>query len=1268
MHGDITRKIADVSRRYEKEHTYWLGKLSGDWQKSLFPYDPSVQSVQSVPSMPRDTAEYEISGNVYTRLIELSSGSLQTLHIVLAAALTMLLAKYNGSRDIVIGTPVYRQATVEEFVNTVLLLRNRIAQSTTFKDLLMQAKDTLLEAVQNQNYPVEKLAVELSAGRNETDGDFALFDVSLLLENIHDREYLSHIEHNLTFSFLKTETHIEGRVHYNAARYGEPYIRQILRHFNTLLETILFNLDVPFAEVNILSEEELNEYLRDYNDTTCEFPAEKTIHRLFEEQAQKTPDHIAVIDVVEAIHESPLQPDSGAQPASMTYSELNEQADRLANLLMGKGVGPETIVGIMLDRSIDMIVAILGILKAGAAYLPIDPSLPEERIDYMLKDSGAKVLVHGLDGSMVKWLEEFKEPASQPGNLQTRESTNLAYVIYTSGTTGRPKGVAIEHRGVVNYVTWAARTYVKGETLPFPLYTGIAFDLTVTSIFVPLITGNTIYIYRGEDREPLIAEVFKHNKAGIVKLTPAHLKLLGDTVAGGDSSIGRLILGGENLETAAARDIHQKKAGNIEIYNEYGPTETVVGSMIHRFDPAKDTGPSVSIGMPIANTCIFLLDPDLNPVPAGVPGEIYIGGAGIARGYLNNPELTTEKFVLARSSWLIAGRKNTPEEKRMPGGDSTSYELRATSYLYKTGDLAVRQADGTVHFLGRKDQQVKIRGFRVELGEIEHRLKQFKKQEHSVSVLEQSIPDPGEIERVVRCSRCLLSANQPGIRFDAEGVCSTCREYESYETHVKNYFKTPQDLEQLLESSRRPGDSYDCLLLFSGGKDSTYALYRLIDMGLKVLTFTFDNDYISEAAFDNIRRTTEALKVDHVTGTAEHMNRVFVESLTANHNVCHGCWHTLNTYGLKVAQQKGINMIVSGLSRGQIFDMRLHPLFQTGIFVEQEIEEKLLLFRKSFFSMENKFSRLLETEVDGDVIESVSFVDFFRYDATPVTEIKRYLIDNGWVQPEDTGFCSSNCRINDVGIYMYLKERNCHFYEAPLSWDIRLGQLTREAGLAETGFQPEPRQVDRVLQDIGYYRAAGIDDAVVLAKTAENGNTYLCGYVKGSGQLTAQELRRHLAEHLPDYMIPSYFVQLDRLPLSASGKVDRKALLEAETSGRRLSSGARYVAPEDEKEIVMADLFKEMLKLERLGIEDNFFELGATSFEIVQASNHLGQQWGRDLPVLKLFEYPTIASFLEYFNSGGEESRQQEEQEETRWNEDLDRGKARFAQRRKMRR
>ncbi|MDP4147765.1 MAG: amino acid adenylation domain-containing protein, partial [Bacillota bacterium] len=335
---------------------------------------------------------------------------------------------------------------------------------------------------------------------------------------------------------------------------------------------------------------------------------------------------------------------------------------------------------------------IMGILKAGGAYLPIDPEYPKERIEYMLEDSKADIL---LTQTQLVGKSEFSREVIEidredlyvgdSSNLKKINiSSDLAYVIYTSGSTGKPKGVMIEHRGLTNYITWAAKCYKSDSKINMPMYTNISFDLTVTSTYLSLILGDSIVIYKGEKSNFLIQNVIEENKTSLIKLTPSHMQLLSQINYEGDE-VKKLIVGGENLSVSLAQSIHTNFKGLVEIYNEYGPTEATVGCMIYKFRYNKDCGQSVPIGKPSDNMRIYILDKYLKLVSRNIVGEMYISGEGLARGYLNRPELTDEKFI------------QNPYE---PG-----------ERMYKTGDLARWLPDGNIEYIGRIDHQVKIRGF-----------------------------------------------------------------------------------------------------------------------------------------------------------------------------------------------------------------------------------------------------------------------------------------------------------------------------------------------------------------------------------------------------------------------------------------------------------------------------------------------------------------------------------------------------------------------------
>jgi len=435
-----------------------------------------------------------------------------------------------------------------------------------------------------------------------------------------------------------------------------------------------------------LSAAEQHKILVEWNNTQTDYPKDKCIHQLFEEQVERTPNAIAVV----------------FEEQQLTYDELNCRANQLAHHLQSLGVSPEVLVGICVERSLEMVVGLLAILKAGGAYVPLDPNYPKERLAFMLADAGVPVLL-----TQKRLVEDLHEHQAQIVCLETDWGTfyeknpvrdvtpsHLVYVIYTSGSTGKPKGVMIHHRALLNYVWWAKKQYVTEQIRHFPLFSSLSFDLTVTSLYTPLISGGTIVMYPEEVTAHGLAilDVIKDNAVDIVKLTPSHLALLKEIDLRG-SRIKTFILGGEDLKCDLAKAIHNRFDGKITIYNEYGPTEATVGCMIYQFDPNRDVARSVPIGTAADNVQLYILNSHLQPVSIGTIGELFIAGDGVALGYLHRDDLTAKRFL--------------PNPFK-PG-----------SIMYRTGDLAKWREDEMMEFLGRVDQQVKIRSFRIELSEIE---------------------------------------------------------------------------------------------------------------------------------------------------------------------------------------------------------------------------------------------------------------------------------------------------------------------------------------------------------------------------------------------------------------------------------------------------------------------------------------------------------------------------------------------------------------------
>ncbi len=683
----------------EKQEKYWLNTFA-DLQRGEIPVlnMPTDYSRPSIQSFRGDNIEFEIDGEIKKRLKELAVQTGSSLFMVLLAAYNVLFYKYTGQEDFVIGTPIAgrRHADLENiigmFVN-MLALRNAPSCGKTFREFMDEVRENTLKAFENQDYQFEELVEKLHLQRDLSRNP--LFDVVFTLQDathqsvmqIEDLRFNPYTFENKISKFDMTLEAIEAsdkmwfNIEYCVDLFTEETMKRIGSHFINILREITKNPEVKLAEVNILSETERRQLLDEFNATEMEYAKTKTLYELFEAQVEKSPNDIALVFANE----------------KLTYNELNKRVNQLAYRLRELGVERDEIVGIMAERSIDLIIGILSVLKAGGAYMPIDPDYPVERITYMLNDSKARILLtHNGYADQIEYNSEIIDLAERNiyiGDKVNFENINrpedLVYVMYTSGSTGKPKGVMIEHRGVVSLSKYYNQMFKLDEGKNVLHMSNVSFDTSVVEIFPPLIYGATVYIIGRElalDKQRFIRFI-QDNQIHFVQFVPMTLQeILGysDKV----ESLETVIVGGDKLDDKVKDKV---LARGYHLTNHYGPTEGTVDAIVAQCAKGKTT-----IGKPIANTKVFILDKDDNLTPVGVPGELCISGVGLARGYLNRPELTAEKFVL---NPLLSGEK-----------------------IYRTGDLASWQPDGSIIFHGRIDNQVKIRGYRIELGEIEKQL------------------------------------------------------------------------------------------------------------------------------------------------------------------------------------------------------------------------------------------------------------------------------------------------------------------------------------------------------------------------------------------------------------------------------------------------------------------------------------------------------------------------------------------------------------------
>ncbi len=692
-----------VGGRLPAQKAYWLDVFKGFTQTMELETDHQRKASMDYTG---DCLLFDISEKVKHRLSQVSEASGVTLFTTLLAAYGIFLMRHTACADLVVGIPSSGRTIPEVehmmgmFVGT-LPLRLFPDKKTPLKAYLSKVKQTLMGALDHQDYPledlVEQLAVKREPGRTPLldvlftfrEKPLAMKSGDLLISPVEYNPEVSKFDQ--TFEAVVHGQGIQLKIEYKKALFDRETALAWGDQYIQLLEQICERPDRMLGEYDIILPRERELLLKTFNDTKTPYP-DQTVTALFCRQAQTTPDAVAIKQ----------------EARTISFGELDRRTNRLANTLKSRGVGPGQVAGIVGTASIEFIVGILGVLKAGAAYVPVDIGYPAERINFMMKEAGVRFVLttpgneqaQKLTPSLtcLKLEDEQNYSANdcmpEPGN----GPADPIYIIYTSGSTGKPKGVIVPHKGVVNYLSWVKRGFLQDQVFDIPLYSSLSFDLVVTSVFLPLITGGRMVIYPGEDKSVLVEKIIRENEVDFMKMTPSHLALL-EMVDCQSTRVKMLIVGGENLSADLCRRVLSKFPQGLVIVNEYGPTEASVACSWHGFDPAKDKGGSVPIGIPADNARLYILDEDLCLVPRGAVGELYIAGHGLADCYINRQDLTDLAFV---PDPFISGER-----------------------MYKTGDLVRMSVKGPIVYLGRKDHQVKIRGYRIETSEIENVLTRY---------------------------------------------------------------------------------------------------------------------------------------------------------------------------------------------------------------------------------------------------------------------------------------------------------------------------------------------------------------------------------------------------------------------------------------------------------------------------------------------------------------------------------------------------------------
>ncbi|BAY23185.1 McnC protein [Calothrix sp. NIES-2100] len=1272
----------------EKQLSYWQKQLDSISMLNL-PTDRPRLAVQTYQGARQPL---QLSKSLSKALLAFGQQEGVTLFITLLAAFKVLLYRYTQQEDIAIGSPIANrnrseiEGLIGFFVNS-LVLRTDLSGNPTFRDLLSRVKEVALGAYAHQDLPFEKLVEELHPERNLNQNP--LFQVVFALQNAP----ITALElPSLTLSPLPFETEttrfdlefhlwesntqnglwadssegISGFVIYSTDLFDDVTITRMIGHFQILLEGIVANPEKRIAHLPLLSESELHQLLVEWNNTQANYPQDKCIHQLIESVSEQNSEATALVFGNERL----------------SYKDLNIRSNQLAHYLKKLGVESEVLVGLCVERSFDMVIGMLGILKAGGAYVPLDPSYPSERLNFMLEDAQVSVLL-----THERWLERLKNYNSQiicldkdweiisqeiEDNLTSKVSVdNLAYVIYTSGSTGKPKGVKIEHRGLLNLVFWHQKAFAVSPLDRATQISGVGFDACGWEIWPYLSTGASIYIVDDESRRsPDDLRDWLVSKAITISFIPTPLAekvLLLDFPQ--NAALRILLTGGDKLNQ------YPLPSYSFQVFNNYGPTENTVVTT-SGYVSVKNQGnlaPVIGRAMPaagvaIANTKVYILDKHLQPVPIGVPGELYISGDGLARGYLNHPELTAESFIY----------------------HSFTNQLKAR--LYKTGDLVRYRVDGNIEFLGRLDEQVKIRGYRIELGEIEAILSQHPAVQQTVVITREDEQEKRIVAYVVpKTEYSNEQENLQLMQLQNEQVLQWQMLYnETYNQSTNSdptfnfvgwnssYTNQPIPAEQMREWVDNQVEQILALQpkrVLEIGCGTGLILFRIAPHCTKYWGTDF-----SSVSLNCIQQQLQKQQMPQVT-LYQQMATDFekVETAAFDAVILNSVVQYFPTIDYLISVLEGA--VQATAPGGFIFigDVRSLPLLQafhasvqlyqaepslTCLELQQRVQRQIfqeteLVIDPDFFTaIKQRFPQINHVQIQLMRGKHHNELTEFRYNVIlhvsteTVNNTKNYSVVN-WSEDNLTVSAVRQLLIeNQPEILSIINVPNARLMSAIKTAEClsdvegfkTVGQIRKALQELENfGVEPEdfyalnvPYRVDITWSHSsteGHYDVVFVRQDAVGKRTIFPHSTALSrpwqSYANNPLQAKAAhklvpQLQTYIAEKLPEYMMPSGFVVLESLPLTANGKVNRRAL-RAFHDGIKSQLAENYIAPRTPVEHVLVKIFVEVLGLKRVGIYDNFFELGGHSLLATQLVSRVRDILHVELPLRSVFEGATIA-------------------------------------------
>jgi amino acid adenylation domain-containing protein/thioester reductase-like protein len=1264
--------------------TYWTQKLAGPLPVLQLPTQGRAHPITHQGCKQR----FALPLSLTEALKALSREENSTLFITLLTAFKALLYRYTGQTDVIVGSPIANrnQPEIENligfFVNT-LVLRSPIAGHLSFRQVLRQVRQVVLEAQANQDLPFEKLVEALQPDRNLNRNP--LFQVMLAFQTTPSDDLqlpgltLEPLEiadqtakFDLGMGLSDSRTGLRGVVEYKTDLFDDATIERLVGHFQTLLEGAIANPDQRIADLPMLTSAERQLLLTDWVNPVAADASSPCLHQWFEAQVERSPDMIAVIDRYQ----------------SFTYRELNQRANQLAHALRQQGVEPETRVGLCFERSLDMLVALFGILKAGGAYVPIDPTYPAERIALILADAQVSLVL--TQSSLVQrclhpvvicldrdWDHIALHSAENPVNHT--HPANLAYLIYTSGSTGTPKGVMIPHQAVVNYIEAAGQIYDIKPDDRILQFASIGFDAAAEEIFPTLGRGATL-VLRSDTMLNSIPEFWQQCdrlQLTVLDLPTAFWHQLTAAIASASlpNSLRLVIIGGETADPERLQ-VWQQHYPQVRVVNSYGPTETTIVATLCEVSGANafTTTTRVSIGQAVPNLQTYVLDALLQPVPVGIPGELYIGGIGVARGYWQRPDLTATQFI------------------------PHPFIQRAGDRLYKTGDRVRYRPDGHLEFLGRSDDQVKLRGFRIELGEIETLLKQHPAVQDAVVALRDTETRPRLVGYVVPD----LTADAHTAATETAPTQQQTAQWQAVFDHL--YSQTYADQQPAFyikgwESSYtgEPMPAAEVQAWMEQTVDRVLALQpsRVLELGCGgsgLMLFRVAPQCSRYWATDLSANALQILQAQlHQLGLdlpgvtflqrgADDFRGVEPHSFDAVLIVSVAQYFPSIDYLLTVLRQ-AVKAVEPG---GSIFlgDVRSLPLleaFHTSVQLhraaptltrtelqqrvqKQVMEEKQLVIDPAFFqALQQELPQISRVEIHLERGTHANELTKFRYDVVLHIGKAAPVADVSWLDWQADRLTVSELRQRLIETEPDLLAI-AHIPNARLSLEIAAMQWLHQAdqtGIPETvaefqaalqtqaaaGIDPEslwsladslPYTVEIRWEDAnpaGRYQAilrrretAAETQVVRSPKVApmrpwrDYANEPLQAML--SHQLTPQ-LRHYLAEKLPDYMVPTTYVMVSHLPLTPNGKVDRRALPNPEPIQPDLNQN--WVKPRSPLEAELAEIWANVLGLSCVGVQDNFFDLGGHSLLMTQLLTQVRQRFQVDLALRELYEAPSVA-------------------------------------------